>query len=92
MKKPTVKTIRDKLKIMLRERRRVVATKVEFSGITEEVGPMYHLLDELISEQDDMELEPRKEREELGSQEKHLVASSNDNIDMVLGHMGRGSK
>lgn len=62
MKKPTIKTLRDKFRALLADRKIRVERNHASAGIAEEVGPMDQLLDDFKLEMDNLEEQRRTDR------------------------------
>lgn len=71
--KPSVKTLRDKFRAMMRDRRRVDHENSAASGIAEDITEVNQLLDDLISEKDREDEERKEQRDEATAKEARLV-------------------
>jgi len=60
--KPTIKTLRDKLRCLMRDRRSVNNINERASGIDEEISSVDELLDDLIHEKDEAERKKKPRR------------------------------
>lgn len=73
--KPSMKTVRDKLRSMMVARRKTNKRIAIMSGVEEINGPVEELLDEFITEVDQCEEERRRERDELTNRESALTSA-----------------
>lgn len=97
MVKPTVKTLRDKFRSMMADRKSANSMMVGQSGVTEEVGPIEQLLDDLTVEKADDDEDGRRRRQARGVREEALAAAG-ESIQrtavtrrLSVGDDGRGS-
>ena len=74
--KPSVKTLRDKLRTLLKERRAINKVNAAASGIREEISETNELLDDIILEKDEAEEVKRGKREEKSNREEELRAAA----------------
>ncbi|PXF43060.1 hypothetical protein BWQ96_07207 [Gracilariopsis chorda] len=70
---PSVKTLWDKMRTMMCQRRKQNREKISAPDITEEVTDFQRLLDELIVEKDDFELCQVQEREIANTREQKVL-------------------
>ncbi|PXF49502.1 hypothetical protein BWQ96_00818 [Gracilariopsis chorda] len=70
---PSIKTLRDKMRTMMAQRRKENREDTAASGIAEELTDFERLLDELIAEKEDHELFQFQEREAANAKEQKLV-------------------
>ena len=84
MKPPSIKTLPDKLRVMLKARKSHVAASEAASGIVENRSEIDMLLDEILTEKEDFIQERRNEREELNVREEALVVAGQSIQRMAL--------
>lgn len=75
VQKPKMKTMRDKLRAVMAERRETNKRNANSSGIAEEVGPAEQLLDDMLLEVQESEEARRNERDCATAREDALVAA-----------------
>lgn len=75
MQKPQIKTLRDKVRSMIVDRRSTDASNAAASGISEEVGPVDQLLEDIILEKDTFEEGKKQEKDDLDAREEALVST-----------------
>lgn len=73
MQKPTMKTMRDKLRSMMVDRRGTNKRNANSSGIAETIGPAEQLLDDFIHEVDELEEVRARERDDITAREEVLT-------------------
>lgn len=71
--KPSVKTLRDKFRYMMRARRTVDRSNAGASGIAEDITETDQVLDDLITEKDEEEEEKKVARDEASAKESDLI-------------------
>lgn len=78
MQKPAVKTLRDKYRGLVKDRKAKVASNLAESGIVEDISELDQLLDDLMHERDDLDTQKRQERQEMDAREESLVAAGEE--------------
>ena len=73
MQKPTMKTMRDKLRCRMADRREVNKINANISGIAETIGPADELLDHFLREVQELEEARARERNETTAREEALI-------------------
>ena len=97
MQKPTMKTMRDKFRAMMADRKETNKRYANSSGIDEVIGPADQLLDDFLLEVQESEESRQKEREEANAREE-AMASAGEQIQrnaltrrLSVGDEGSGS-
>lgn len=75
LRKPTVKTLRDKFRTLMADRKSSNAHNENASGIAEDVGPIDQLLDDFLLESNEAAEERRREKGEQNAREEALQAA-----------------
>lgn len=73
MQKLTIKTMRDKLRCMMADRREVYKINANSSGIAKTIGPAEELLDDFLHEVQELEEARARERNETTAREETLI-------------------
>lgn len=73
--KPSVKTLQDRFRSLMRERKVVNARNEGASGIVEDVSQLDAVMDDLLREKDDEKLKRKKLRDRMDAKEQALVAA-----------------
>lgn len=71
--KPPIKTLRDKFRLMMKERRTVNRENATSSGIDEKLTDIDQLMDDLIHEKDTEDEERKEKKDEKTEKEAQLV-------------------
>lgn len=85
MNKPTVKTLRDNFRALLRDRRSVVASNTKSSGIVENISNIDVMTDDIIMEKDEFEEGKRRKHEECDAKKEQLSRAGNDIRQRAVG-------
>ena len=86
-RKPSVKTLRDKLCGMLQKRKIKNASKVAASGISEDVSEADQFLDEFLLEKQSVETDRKRKRADDDVKESKLVATRENIRALVTSHI-----
>lgn len=70
---PSVKTLRDKFRVMMRARRNIDAFNAAASGISEEITELDQVLDDMTREKDSEDEEKKTKRDEASAREAGLT-------------------
>lgn len=84
--KPKVKTLSDKLRAMMKERKQTNEENTGASGIAEDVTDVDELLDDLLDEKSEFEESKKKEKQELNQREEALIAAGEDIRNKAIRH------
>lgn len=78
MRKPSIKTLRDKYRNMVKERKAVVEANMASSEIVDDSTEFDRLLDDLIHERSDLDLQSKRNRDEMNVREKPVVTTGEE--------------